>query len=300
MLRWRLLLGVIFVATLVGLLALDHTLAGQGAIRPGTILLPLAVLLAVLGTEEVLILAAARNIRPQAGLVYVGNLAIVLANFVPLWWSGGEGLLLNIGWPMAAFALALVALFFGEMWRYEKPGGTLESLGVGVLALAYIGVLLSFVVQMRFLGPNGASGVAALASLVIVVKMGDTGAYTVGRLIGRTKLVPRLSPGKTIEGSAGGLLFSVAGAAFCALWLVPRLSGAAGEGIDWPGWIAYGVVVSIAGMLGDLAESLLKRDVGRKDSSTWMPGFGGVLDLLDSILLAAPVAYLFWLFGIVR
>jgi phosphatidate cytidylyltransferase len=124
------------------------------------------------------------------------------------------------------------------------------------------------------------------------VKCGDIGAYAVGRLFGRTKLAPVLSPGKTIEGSLGGLAFACA-AAYFTFWAMADSTPK-----RW-GWLAYGLLVGTAGMLGDLAESLLKRDAGRKDSSTWMPGFGGVLDILDSVLLAAPVAYLCWVAQIV-
>jgi phosphatidate cytidylyltransferase len=137
--------------------------------------------------------------------------------------------------------------------------------------------------------------------LIIVVKMGDTGAYTVGRLVGRHKLCARLSPGKTIEGAAGAVVFAVLGSWLTFAWLVPWISAtgvAQGADTGW-GWLPFGLLVGTAGGLGDLAESLLKRDAGRKDSSTWMPGFGGVLDLLDSILLAAPVAYVCWASGLV-
>jgi phosphatidate cytidylyltransferase len=294
MLRWRLLFGAAFIAALVALLWIDGA-----ASTPGLVLLPLAFVLTILASEELLSLMAARNVRPVAPIVYLGNVLIVLSGYAEVW---GAVPLSNLGWPMATFGLAILALFVGEMRRYEQPGATLEPLAGGTLALSYVGVLFSFVVQMRLLGPNGDWGIAAVASLVIVVKMGDTGAYTIGRLIGRHKLTPKLSPGKTIEGALGGLAFSVVGAWFCATFLVPKLTAATTSAPPralW-GWAGYGIVVGLAGILGDLAESLLKRDAGRKDSSTWMPGFGGVLDMLDSVLLAAPVAYLFWRFEIVR
>jgi phosphatidate cytidylyltransferase len=128
--------------------------------------------------------------------------------------------------------------------------------------------------------------------------MSDVGAYTVGRLIGRHKMAPVLSPGKTWEGVAGGLGFSCLGAWVTFTWLVPAMTGEAPTPAAWR-WIVYGLLVGGTGIVGDLAESLIKRDVGRKDSSTWMPGFGGVLDLLDSILIAAPIAYLCWALGLV-
>lgn len=285
MLKWRLTLGTLFIAALVALFALDAR-----ASTPGIWLFPLALLLALAGTEELLGLFQARGYRPVAAIVYAGNLIIVAVNYLPVLCPSA---LLGLTWPMTMFALALVAAFVGEMIRYRAPGAVIEPLGLSVFALAYIGVLLSFVVQMRLLGPDGSYGIAALASLVLVVKMTDTGAYTVGRLIGRHKLAPTLSPGKTIEGTAGGLAFALVAAWFSEFVLTPKLIGSHGPGHGW-GWLAYGILVGIAGILGDLAESLIKRDVSRKDSSRWMPGFGGVLDLLDSILIAAPVAYLCW------
>jgi phosphatidate cytidylyltransferase len=136
--------------------------------------------------------------------------------------------------------------------------------------------------------------------------MGDIGAYTVGRLIGRHKMAPLISPGKTIEGAFGALAFSCLGAWLAFQFVVPWTAEHSAVAMQWShpwslwwGWIVFGLLVGAAGMLGDLAESLLKRDVGRKDSSTWLPGFGGVLDILDSLLLSAPVAWACWFFGLV-
>jgi phosphatidate cytidylyltransferase len=153
---------------------------------------------------------------------------------------------------------------------------------------------MSFCAQLRLLG-GPIDGLIALAALVIVVKMGDTGAYTVGRLFGRHKMAPVLSPGKTWEGLFGGLVFAVVGS-WVAFHLLPRSMGHTLAQTTWS-WLVFGLVVGGTGIVGDLAESLFKRDVGRKDSSTWMPGFGGILDVLDSILFAAPAAYACWYAG---
>jgi phosphatidate cytidylyltransferase len=294
MLRWRLLMSVVFIAGLVGLIWLDAQTA-----TPGSWLMPLALAVSVLACEEMLHLLAARDLRPAPWVCYLGCLSIVASNYASIWAAGP---LTRLEWPLTVFALSLLAAFFAEMRRYERPGQTMERLGVAVLTLGYVGVLLSFVVQTRLLGPNGAYGIAALASLVIVVKMCDIGAYTVGRLVGRTKLAPTLSPGKTIEGCAGGIAFALFGAWVWQSMLLPALVTVTPDTSSAPptwGWIAFGLLVGLAGMLGDLAESLIKRDVGRKDSSSWMPGFGGVLDVIDSILIAAPVAYLCWIFHLV-
>src|SRR5262245_10994810 len=311
MLRWRLLLGTIFIAALIALCWVDHLIS-----PPGLVLLPLALALCGLASQEYLSLLAARGSadaarqpggsgsgvpQPIAPVVYAGSLAVVLANAIPVFWPTPADPLGALGWPLAALGLAVLAAFMGEMRRYERPGGVMERLGLSVLGIAYCGLLLAFVVQLRLLGPDsghrGAWGVAAIASLVIVVKMCDIGAYTFGRLLGRHKMTPVLSPGKTWEGAAGGLVLACLGSWLALNWLAPAMSADLSPRPAWS-WLGYGAIVGIAGILGDLAESLVKRDVGRKDSSSWMPGFGGVLDLLDSVLFAAPVALLCWKLGL--
>ena len=289
MLRWRMILGTLIIAALVAICWLDSC-----ATIPGLWLLPLAVIAAVLATKEVLDLAALAQLRPLRWTVYCGNVLLVAGVWVAVCrWN-----LNQFGWEMVvllALSIAVLLVVFGEMWRYEKPGGNIANLAAGIFAIVYVGLMLNFAVQLRVMW-----GIGALAAWVIVVKMGDTGAYTVGRLIGRHKMAPRISPGKTVEGAIGALLFSSLGSwlAFTCIvpWTVVRRPMPPSP---WWGWIVFGLLVGGAGMLGDLAESLLKRDVGVKDSSTWMPGFGGVLDILDSLLLSAPVAWFCWASGLV-
>jgi phosphatidate cytidylyltransferase len=306
MLRWRLLLGTLFIAALVGLFWLDA--GGAAGLPPGGWLFPLVVLVCVVASGEMLWMFATRpaDERPLSWLVYVGNLAIVGINALPLFYPAAETAspIGRLGWPMAAFVAAVLIGFVCEMRRYEQPGKTIARLSLAIFALAYVGLLLSCTVQLRILRGNLA-GLTAVASLIAVVKMGDTGAYTIGRLFGRHKMTPRLSPGKTWEGVAGAILFS-AFAGWVVLRLLPGAVGGPSVALGsvreplgrWQ-WIIYGTIVGIAGLLGDLAESLIKRDAGRKDSSPWMPGFGGLLDLLDSILFAAPVAWICWASGLV-
>jgi phosphatidate cytidylyltransferase len=300
MLRWRLLLGTLIVAALVGLCWLD-----QASAVPGVVLLPVLVIFALLGSQEILGLLRACGLQPVGWVVYAGNFLIAVAPWQAVWSVHGRtACALAESAPaadyalpsMLALALAVIVLLVAEMWRYRKPGGVTANLAAGVLALAYVGLLLSFVVQIRL-----AWGVGAMAAMLIVAKMGDTGAYTVGRLFGRHKMSPHISPGKTLEGAAGALACSCLASWAAFRWLLPATAGAAVPRGPWWGWVLFGLLVGLAGLLGDLAESLLKRDCQQKDSSTWMPGFGGILDMLDSILLAAPVAYaLFWAFGVVR
>jgi phosphatidate cytidylyltransferase len=283
LLRWRLVLGTILIAAVVGLCWLDYH-----ASVPGIWFMPIALALSVLASKEVLWLLAARDWHPIPSLVYLGNFAIVASNFVPVL----QGRYEPNNWGLVAFTLMILVAFVGEMRRYALPSSSMVKVGLTVFAFAYVGVLLTMVSQLRYLlGPK--AGLVSLISLVVVVKMADIGAYTVGRLVGRTKMAPILSPGKTWEGAAGAIVFGCIGSYLVLHGLLPALSA---PPIHLPWWagLMFGVAVSIAGMLGDLAESLFKRDMGRKDSSDWMPGFGGVLDIIDSILFAAPVAYVCW------
>lgn len=302
MLRWRLLLGTLIIGALVALCWLDHH-----SKYVGVWMLPVAVGATVLATKEILDLAALAGLRPLRWAVYLGNVLLILSSWAAvLQWAHSlpfnwqmNGMLYGSTclWTLAtlsALGIGVLMLFFGEMCRYRKPGGNTANLATGVFALIYVGLLMSFAVQMRLFW-----GVGALAAWVIVVKMGDTGAYTVGRLIGRHKMAPAISPGKTIEGAFGAVAFSCLGAWASFRWLVPAMTPESAQSGPWWGWIVFGLLVGLAGMAGDLAESLLKRDVGVKDSSTWMPGFGGVLDILDSLLLSAPVAWFCWASGIV-
>jgi phosphatidate cytidylyltransferase len=206
-------------------------------------------------------------------------------------------------WKTAAFASvhALLAIaagvliaFVGEMLRFKLPGGHLINLSGAVFAIVYVGLLGSFLVMLRI-----AYGVTALASMIVVAKLCDVGAYTVGRLIGRHKMAPSLSPGKTIEGAVGGIAFAILGAWLSVAVLFPLATGEPSQ-TTWVGVVVYGLAVGLAGMLGDLAESLIKRDVMRKDSGTNVPGFGGFLDIYDSLLLAAPVAFGLWAFHVIK
>lgn len=293
MLRWRLLLGALFIASLAGLMWLDHH-----AQVAGLWLLGLALIAGLGGANEVVELLKSGGYRPRAAVIYGGTLLVIASNAIPLLFRTvpESQALERTAWPLLAFVLVMLVAFAGEMLRYQKPGGVIVNVALAILGVAYIGLTLSFCAQLRLLGGREA-GLVALAALVIVVKMGDTGAYTCGRLFGRHKMTPLLSPGKTWEGAAGGMVFALLGS-WLAFNLLPRAMGFELPQQPW-NWVVFGIAVGIAGVIGDLAESLFKRDMGRKDSSTWMPGFGGLLDLLDSILFAAPVAYLIWYRGLI-
>ena len=277
---------------MLGLAWLDWTLP-----LPGLVLLPLTLVLTAAATSEVLVLLAARDLRPSPSVVYGGTLLVVAANAVPMYLLPDVNPVNSLGWPLVALALATIWAFVDQMRRYEKPDGPIEKIALAVFSFVYVGVSMSFMIQLREFGGRNV-GMVALASLLVVVKASDTGAYTVGRMFGKHKIAPVLSPGKTVEGALGGIVLACLGSWLVFEWLMPGLTYRV-EQRPWWGWIAFGVIVAIAGVVGDLAESLFKRDMGHKDSSDWLPGLGGVLDLLDSLLLAAPIVYMLWLFGLV-
>ncbi|MHB8970464.1 MAG: phosphatidate cytidylyltransferase [Pirellulaceae bacterium] len=301
MLKLRLLSAAVIISALVVLLYLDTTCSPT---MPGLWLLPLAVLVANAMAYELLDLWRNRPDRPPAWPVYAGTSLTVLGAAVPMLWplTGQPCPAVypwgQLGWPLIGMCTGAALAFIAEMARYTQPGRSTGSLALSVLAISYAGLLMSFLVSLRLLGPSS-WGIAAVVSLIVIVKLSDTGAYFAGRTCGRHPMAPVLSPKKTWEGAVGGVLAACVGACLCQVWLVPLLIGADVSSGSLPEWLLYGFVLALAGMLGDLAESLLKRDAERKDSSSWLPGLGGVLDVLDSILFAAAPAYVCWAAGLI-
>lgn len=294
MLASRLLVGTLLVAALAGLLYLNALTA-----ETAPILFVTSLIVALRCSQELFALLAERNLSPLRSVSYLGVGLIVASNWISPLTGGTKGNLPSaaLAGPLIALAVAVLVLFVAEALRYERPGSATESLSTALLVLVYVGVFASFIVQLQWVA--GANlGTLALVSLIATTKCGDTLAYTAGRLLGRRPLAPILSPKKTVEGSIGGVLGSIVGA-----WVVLQgVPYALMEGYQPGSWVAallFGLIVGIVAQCGDLAESLLKRDLGKKDSSPVLLGLGGVLDVLDSILYAAPVAYLFWAWGAV-
>ncbi len=293
MLRWRLLSSFVILAILLSLVALDYQQIGL----PGIWLAPVFLLVTILGTEEVISLLRNQKHDPLPVPTYLGSVALALAG---CYWLGLQ--LLNLAvpantsadWSLLALALGVILAFGGEMWRFKRAGeGSIVNAALAIFAMVYVGGLMSFLAKLR-LETDGDRGLFAFLSVPIIVKLADTGAYATGRMFGRHKMTPLLSPGKTWEGAIGGVCFGCLGSWLAFSYLLPAISRTPPVPPNFIAVLAYGLALTLAGMHGDLAESLLKRDMQRKDSSTWLPGLGGVLDIIDSVLIAAPVAYLFW------
>jgi len=290
MLAWRLGIAAILIPAILAMFWLD---AVQGP--NATILMLFCALLSVRCSWEMTQLLTVRSMRPSFPLTAICSLIIVFAAWGHTI-SAPPGaiarLLVALGEIGIALTFAFTFLFMREAWRFREAGSSMETLGAGWIGVMYSGGLLAVTSQFRWY-PSPELGYYALMSLAVAVKSGDTMAYTFGRLWGRRKMAPALSPGKTWMGAIGAVVGAIIGS---VLWLHSgaRLFEASPEITSYPAVILYGVLMGVVGLVGDLCESLIKRDVEKKDSASLMPGFGGLLDLLDSVLFAAPFALAFW------
>lgn len=308
MLRWRLISAAVILAVLLTLAWLDFRQAVFGV--PGVWLFPVLLAVSLMAAEEVLSLVSHKDVRPVAWVIYLGTALIALAAALPMvcelfgWKLPPDNPLGRFGWPVVALALAAIGVLIAEMMRYERPGRSLVTASLGIFTLVYVGLLASYMALLRLHdGPSAGQtggddwGLVALLSTLVIVKAADVGAYACGRTLGRHKMAPVLSPGKTWEGAVGGLATACLVSWAFFRFAAPPMIGAGYAAPPLAAVFVYGLALGLAGMIGDLAESLLKRDMERKDSSTWLPGLGGVLDIVDAVLVAAPVSYLFWVFG---
>lgn len=275
MLGPRLLTGALLIAALIGTVWLDHLMAQRGG-PPGALLAGIALVVLV----PLLSLEIGRLLRASGAAVPSG-LAIV---------AGVAGLLASAGVPgrlepspstaSASLALLTGAAFLVAASRREARGAS-ATIGGALIIFVIAGVLPGFWVKVRI-----DFSAWLFAACVLVVKSADIGAYFGGRLFGRHRLIPWLSPGKTREGLVAGIALSaLVAAAIAWAWQgrpwVPSI-GAAAIG---------GAALGAVGAMGDLGESLLKREAGAKDSGRILPGMGGIFDVLDSLLATGPLAW---------
>ena len=260
------------------------------ALRVGTALVALPLLLAALvvgppwlglaivalalaiGLNEFYALVAARGIRPLRLAVALAAAALFLDVVAPAW----------LPFPCGPFG---VLVLVGAMLQ---RGLDQDGVGAGaatLLGAAYLGVLGGTIAAQLVLDPVAEGGVRIVLLLGILL-VSDTFAFFVGHAVGRHRLAPTISPGKTVEGALGGLAGGVVGAFLIRQVGLPALPPLHAVGL--------GIGVAALGIVGDLAESLLKRWAGAKDSGTLFPGHGGMLDRLDSLLFGAPVLYYYF------
>jgi phosphatidate cytidylyltransferase len=286
----RTLVGLLVAGGFAALCWADATAAF--AAEPGWWLAPLAVAIAAGGAGEVARMAAARGLAVRPLLVPVAAGLLTVVPLLSAWLRPAE-----TGWSTAWLAGAMagtaILLAVAEILTYRPAAGALARLVAGFATAAAIGLPLGLLLDLRLRSAAwGVPGLLPLASMLAVVKGGDIAAYLVGSRIGRRRMAPALSPGKTWEGAAASLAASLAVA-----WGMLAATGWAGGWQPWGGWPVYGLVLGVAGMLGDLAESLVKRELGAKDSGRSLGALGGFLDLADAVLFAAPVAWMLWMLG---
>jgi phosphatidate cytidylyltransferase len=287
MLRHRLLFGTLMIILFVGLVILDAwwdgSITDSSSNKPvqATILVILILLVGIFANLEFAFLAAKTGAKIFLPLTIACSIALSTTWYWGQTCSGlTESMLFRFGYILFVICFSVVGLFIYQAGRFGTDG-VIKNCGANLLAVFYLGFLSSFIVALRVeFGPW------ELLMFIFTVKSSDTGAYTAGKLFGKHKFAPNISPGKTWEGMAGAAIFAsvvaLLFACFCGIMI-------------WPAAVLFGIVFAFFGQLADLIESMIKRDAGVKDSAKNVPGFGGVLDIIDSLLATAPAAYLFFL-----
>ncbi len=244
-----------------------------------TILLAVA---AALAASEFAMLATATGSAPLRSVLIGGAALIPLVVH-----AAGLGLWIP---PLSAVALVVPALFVVALWARGVAGRPLEAVASTLLGLWYTGGLLSFAYALRHhrFAIGAAAGTALVMFPMLITWVTDAAAFFVGRAVGGPKLMPSVSPGKTISGAVGGLVGGAAAAWAYAAFVLPP---ATRMGMTVGAAVASGVLLSVVAQVGDLVESQLKRQAGVKDSSRLIPGHGGVLDRTDSLLFTLPVGF---------
>jgi phosphatidate cytidylyltransferase len=294
-LRYRLLFGPVLIAAIVLVALLDEWIEGRAigdwwqaaflgreTAPPGVAIFIAAVFISVLAARELSLILKAKGVLASRRInTSAAILGLLVSTIIP---EDLSGMIAAAIVASAAAAVLVMALLFHS--RNRTTEGLVAAAGGALLCFVYLGLMFGFVVEIR-----RHESAWILLWILLVVKSCDIGAYFTGRSIGRRKLIPWLSPGKTWEGLGGGVVVAalVGAGGLAALqaagYTVPPV---------WTG-LAAGVLFGITGQAGDLIASMFKRDAGIKDSSRLLPGFGGVLDVIDSPLLVAPVAF-WWVY----
>lgn len=279
MLKYRLVFGALMIVVFVGLVLLDGWLDGSlteaapNAPIKATIFTLLVVLLAVPAQFEL------GHLIKQTGAhlfksVTIPAVILTATAFYGLQFFNTHSFFVH--YQQFILPFSFLALFLVQALKFGTDG-TIRNVSASFFSIIYLGLFCMFILGIRiFWGPW------VLLFFVFTIKSSDIGAYTLGRLFGKHKLCPGISPGKTWEGLGGAALFA-AGVSFLFSHfcdIMPSL---------WA--VVFGAVFGVLGQMGDLVESMIKRDAASKDSSNRIPGFGGLLDVIDSPLATAPVAF---------
>ena len=279
----RTIVGALLVGAVLAALWGDWLLADRHEKLKAVPLAAAAIILSVKALIELARMLAAKGVRM---LWLSGAIGTVAVATLPVWWSLNRPGAPLLGHHVLLLLSALLTLIFLDQIAKRSVETALSRVAGTALSVLYLGVGFALILTIRVL-----HGTPALILFLVAVKATDIGAYFIGTAIGKHRLVPSLSPGKSWEGLIGGLLCGTLAAlavdaATSATW--PAWQSC----FHWPLWqtAVLGAALGLAGQFGDLCESLLKRSAAIKDSGSMLPEFGGVLDIVDSPLVAAPVA----------
>jgi phosphatidate cytidylyltransferase len=285
MLKYRLLYGILMIVVFTAIVIFDGWLDGSLTASAAdnktvhaTILYTLIAGLIIPAQLELSRLAKAKNLR-----IFTPVAIIASVLFAGSWYWRQLIDLQPLIYLFFLSAFLLAALFLYQYLRYGNSG-VIANCGANYFSIIYIGLFCGFVLGIRI-----EFGLWPLLMFIFVIKSADIGAYTVGTLFGKHKFSPNISPGKTWEGMFGAVTSAV---------IVSFLFGAGCDIMSWWPALIFGIFIAFTGQLGDLVESMMKRDAETKDSSNKVPGFGGILDIIDSPLFAAPFGYLFFIFAV--
>lgn len=264
----------------VGIILLDARLDGSLSGSPlpgrpqGTLFLILICLLAIPAQWEMAGLVRQTGGHLFTSIAIPGSIALATFFYWPFFSDEPSRFLSRY----LLFSICIIFLSILLLQFFTRgTSGTIRNCSSTFFSIFYLGFFSGFVLGIRI-----DEGPWALLLYIFSIKCSDTGAYTVGRIAGRHQMAPSISPGKTWEGLGG----AIGGGAIAAY----GFSYFSGIMLPWQS-VLLGAALAVLGQLGDLAESMLKRDAALKDASSTVPGFGGVLDVIDSLLLPAPVAY---------
>lgn len=252
-----------------------------------SVFLGIMLLLAVSGLIEFYGIAAARGLACFKVWGIVGGVLMMLSTFLhATGWIGTGGSPARINdFETSILIVFVLGLCLRQLFSKSNTAGIL-AISTTLFGLMYVPWLLNFIQKINFF-PK-VEGHYYLLYFVLITKFSDTGAYVVGSLIGKHKMIPRISPGKTWEGFAGAILISTMASLVFAHFFHQHMVG-----MTIVHAVILGMILSVCAVAGDLIESLFKREAGIKDSGKLFPGIGGILDLLDSLLFNAPIMYLY-------
>ncbi len=281
--------GLVFLRRLLSFVVLWSIVLGAefsgNRLISDYVFLVILVVLTGLGLREFYSLVSRRGLACFPAMGLCGGLLLVVSTFFFLAGRAGVPPALVNDFETAFLILFVLGLCFRQFLAKTNPDG-LTAISTTLFGLMYVAWLLNFIQKINFY-PRG-DGHFFLLYFILVTKFSDTGAYLTGSLIGRHKMIPRISPGKTWEGFGGAILFST-GASLAYV----QAFGSRMAGMGLLDAAILGVLLSVTAVVGDLIESLFKREAGVKDSGSLFPGVGGILDLLDSLLFNAPLMYLY-------